>query len=77
MTTPTPLHRTNPEAAADLLAAVAPPAAHWTRKQFKKDLPTLLEVALEFLLADIDATSQASSAIGCRLLAACITRLKT
>ena len=78
MTTITPLRRTNPQAAEVFLDDIAPPERKFSRKRFKRDLPNTLEMALALILKDLDVSpGQATSgAVGCRLLAYCVARLK-
>lgn len=78
MTTITPIRRTDPQAAAVFLDDIAAPERKFSRKRFRKDLPDILQTALALVLKDLDVTpSQATSgAVGCRLLAYCVARLK-
>lgn len=76
MTNITDIRPRNPEAARDLINSIPPGKVK--RKQLAKDLPDILEAALTFLLEDIDAGpgQSTSSAVGCRIVAACIARLR-
>ena len=78
MNTATDLHLSSFEQARLLIARTPPPVKRIKRKQFERDLPDMLETALGLLLDEIDVQpGQANSgAIGCRLLAACIARLR-
>jgi hypothetical protein len=79
MTIITPIRRTNPEGAATFLADI-PDDAKFDRKRFRKsrDLPEILEFALALILKDLDASPGEANpgAVGCRLLAYCVRRLK-
>lgn len=78
MTNITHLHPRDSETARRLIAEVPPPIRELKRKQLVRDLPRVLEMALEMILDDfdVDRYSDTSAAVGCRLLAACVARLK-
>lgn len=78
MTPIIPIRRTNPAAADDFLSDIAAPERKFSRKRFRQDLPDILQTALALILKDLDvAPGQATSgAVGCRLLAYCVARLK-
>jgi len=78
MTTVTPLHPTNPAAAAHLIARIPAPTAGFDRSQLIGDLPLILTGALEMILCDfdMDAYPTANLAVACRILAATIDRLR-
>jgi hypothetical protein len=78
MTNITDIRQGNTQAAADLIASFPGADAKFNRKQMIKELPDILETALGMILDDLDASPgrTTSGAIGCRIIAACICRLK-
>lgn len=74
----TDLHTRNPSARERLMARVPAAPADFDRVAMLAGLPDFLEAALDLILADIDALPGMtdSSAVGCRILAACIDRLR-
>lgn len=68
---------TDPGAAARLIASVPKfeDGQGINHANLIKELPWILESALDLLLEDVDIDTQAHSASGCRIIAACISRL--
>ena len=64
------------EAARELVNSIPPGKVK--RKELVKDLPDILETALGLLLEEVDARRGQGTpgAVGCRIVAACISRLR-
>lgn len=78
MTTITRLHSINPEAREQLMGRVPEAPEDFDRAAMIDDLPDILEAALDLILEDFEAKPgmTASSAVGCRILAMAIDRLR-
>ena len=74
----TRLHSINPEARERLMDRIPEAPADFDRDAMLDDLPMILETALDLILEDFEALPgmTASSAVGCRILAAVIDRLQ-
>jgi hypothetical protein len=74
----TRLHNINPEAREQLMGRVPEAPEDFDRDAMLDDLPMILESALDLILEDFDALPgmTTSSAIGCRILAVAIDRLR-
>ena len=79
MSTITRLHDINPEARERLLARIPEAPADFDKSTMLDELPDILEAALDFILDDIEVLPGMTthSAIGCRIIAATISRLRT
>jgi len=78
MTTITNLHQGNPDAAKHLIESVPVATVAFDRDVMIHGLPDILESALAMLLDDIDTRpgKTTSGAVGCRIIAACVSRLR-
>jgi hypothetical protein len=78
MSNVTDLHARNSEARNQLLNRVPEPLADFDRDRMIADLPMILDAALDLILEDIVAApgQTHSAAVGCRILAVTIDRLR-
>ena len=78
MTTITRLHSINPDARERLMERIPEAPEDFDRAAMIDDLPMILETALDLILDEIEALpgQSHSGAIGCRILATAIDRLR-
>lgn len=74
----TRLHDINPEARERLMERIPEAPADFDRTAMIDDLPDILEAALDLILDEIEAMpgQSHSGAIGCRIIATCVDRLR-
>ena len=79
MTTVTHLRPGNSEAREQLMARVPEAPEDFDRAAMIEQLPMILTGALDLILEDFEAKPgmTTSSAVGCRIIAACIDRLQS